>query len=201
MGSDKRNTARGLCGHDTTGPLAPEEPDIGATRAHRPVLPQQRWRAGGKAGRLPRAGELTAATGARRGLEDHMRVSVGWRAHRLMGNIHPPHGGNAAPHGLTTVDGLPSTRVEGRPDADLLEHAEGRRRRHGRAPQRVCLARVVQGEGRRARRTPGTGTTQELGEGETRAPRYTGGSCGHCPSHCLRPHRPTAGHPRHRAPR
>ena len=94
-----------------------------------------------------------------------MRVSLGWRAYRLMGNIHPPHGGNAAADGFTAVDGLPSTRVEGCPDADLLEHAEGRRRRHRRTPQRVDLARVVQGEGGCARGTAGTGTTQELGKG------------------------------------
>jgi hypothetical protein len=125
MGSDQGNAARGLCGQDTTGPLAPEEPDIGATRADRPVLPEQRRRASRKAGRLPRAGELTAATGALRGLEDHMRLSVGWRAHRLMGNVHPPHGGNPTPHWLTTVDGFAPTGVEGGPDADLLEHAEG----------------------------------------------------------------------------
>ena len=134
MGSDKSNPARGLCGEDTTRPLAPEQPDIGAPRADRPVLPEQRWRAGGKAGRLPRAGKLTAAAGALRGLEDDMRIGMGWRADRLVRNIHPTHGGNAAADGFTAVDGLPSTRVEGCPDADLLEHAEGRRRRHGRAP-------------------------------------------------------------------
>ena len=94
-----------------------------------------------------------------------MRVSVGWRAHRLMGNIHPPHGGNAAADGFTAVDGLAPTRVEGCPDADLLEHAEGRRRRHGRAPERVYFTGVVQGEGHRSRRAPDTGATQELREG------------------------------------
>ena len=201
MGADKGNAARGLCGEDTTRPRAPEQPDIGATWTDRPMLPQQRWRAGGQAGGQPRAGKLAAAAGARRGLEDDMRVGMRWRAHRLVGNVHAPHGGNPAPHGLAAVDGLAPTGIEGCPDADLLEHAEGRRRRHGRAPQRVRFTGVVQGEGGCAWGTPGTGTTRGVGGRCTRAPRYTAGSCGHCRSHSLRLHRPTAGHPRHRARR
>ena len=97
---------------------------------------------------LPRARELTTATGARGRLEDHMRVGLGRRADRLVRNVHAPHGRNATPHGLATVDGLAPTRVKGCPDADLLEDAEGRRGRHGRAPHGIDLARIVQGEGR-----------------------------------------------------